>query len=135
MRHPSAGTMNRPSRKVVEETLISRVLGWPVVAAPDRADEFPCAYWSDSDRCFCVTRDRERTAEPFSPVTCFSDAWEVRRALDGSPFRPALSRPLELTNVRVVADLGSREVVVEGRSLSWSLSLAIYRAAQEGLLD
>lgn len=126
--------MAKPSRKLVEETLIRRVLEWPLVTAADDAGEFPSAYWSESEQCFRVARRREAAPERFSPTTCFRDTLEVRRALDGSPFDAALSRPLETTNVRVVADLGTREVVVEGRSLPWSLSLAIYRAEREGLL-
>lgn len=126
--------MNPPDSKSVEEALITDVLGWPVVEDPEEADSYPAAYWSSRERCFLVLRPDGRRSERFSPTRSFEDVWEVRERLGGDSLFLRLARPVSERNVRVVADCGRKEVVAEGRSLAWALSMAIYQAQSERLL-
>jgi len=127
-----------PERKVVEETLIREVLGWPIVedaGAVARPDELPAVFWSSSDRCFRVARHRSARPERFSPIRSFRDAWEVGERLRERGFRTGLARPAFDGYVRVVARRGEREVVSEARSISCALAFAVYEAARAGLLE
>lgn len=126
--------MRPPTSRQIEERLIAEVLGWSVVEAADEVGSGPAAYWSSREGCFRVVRGEESPAERFSPTRCFRDAWEVRERLGNPEFVTVPSRPLDPRHVRLVADFGRREVVVEGRSLPHLLSLAIYQALEGGLL-
>lgn len=126
--------MNPPDSKSVEKALITDVLGWPVVEDPEEADTYPAAYWSPGEGCYLVVGPDGRRPERFSPTRSFEDVWEVRKRLGGNSFFPRLARPVSERNVRIVADCGGKEVVAEGRSLAWTLSMAIYQARNERLI-
>lgn len=124
--------------RAVEETLIRRLAGWPVAASPDRAPHarrFPVACWCPEERCFRVWRAADAEPCRFSPTRSLRDCLEIRRCSSGeNAFELRLARPVWEGNVRVVADFGGAEVVAEARSLPWTVSMALYRAATEGLL-
>lgn len=126
--------MNVGSVKAIEETLIRDVLGWTIADAPGSGERYPLVYWSPAERCFKLQRSPDEPARRFSPTRCLRDCWEVRRAVGDDRFCARLARPVWDGNVRVVCDCGTKEVVVEARSLPWTLSVAIYRAASEGLM-
>lgn len=127
--------MKVPSPRRVEETLISDVLGWDVVTDPNEAADPPAAYWSPSRGCFNVIRPERQEPEPFAPTRSFRDVWRISEELSReNGFSPRLARPVSRGNVRVVVDLGRREVVAEARSLPQALSMAIYQAAVEQLV-
>lgn len=126
--------MRPPTSRQIEERLIADVLGWPVVEGADDVESGPAAYWSSREGCFRVVRRGGSRPERFCPTRCFRDAWEVRKRLGNPEFVAFPSRPAFPDRVRLVADFGHREVVVEGRSLPWLLSLAIYQAAENDLL-
>lgn len=126
--------MDAASTRKIEEGLIRDVLGWHVVDDPGRADRYPAAFWSSRERAFMLLRSPDASPTRFAPTRCLRDCLEVRRVLGRDRFDPRLARPVWEGNVRVVADCGSKEVVVEARSLAWTLSAAIYKAASDGLM-
>lgn len=126
--------MGPTSVREIEEGLIRDVLGWHVVDGPDGVNSYPAAFWSSRDRCFMIVRFPGARPTRFSPARCLRDCLEVRKAIGRDRFDPRLARPVWEGNVRVIADCGSKEVVVEARSLPWTLSAAIYKAACDGLM-
>ena len=126
--------MGPASIRQIEEGLIRDVLGWRVVAGPETADGYPAAFWSPEERCFMLLRSPDAPPTRFSPARCLRDCLEVRKALGDDRFDPRIARPVWEGNVRVVADFGAKEVVVEARSLPWTLSVAMYQAANDGLM-
>lgn len=126
--------MQRADERTIEETLIRDVLGWRIVDDLGEVDDCPAACWSRDHGCFQVIGPGDDGPRPFRPARCLRDAWEVQEALEGR-FRPHLARPVWECNVRVVASFGSKEVVVEARSLPWTLSMALCQAARDGLVD
>lgn len=126
--------MSPGSIREIEEALIREVLGWPIVARPETAERYPAVFWSSRTRSFMRVGSPGARPERFSPARCLRDCLEVRRAIGDDRFDPHLARPVWEGNVRVVADFGSKEVVVEARSLPWTLSVAMYQAASDGLM-
>lgn len=126
--------MSVPSPRTVERTLIADILQWPVVDDPGEARDYPAAYWSPREECYNVKRLEGEEPERFTPTRSFRDVWEVSEVLGSNGFAPRLARPLSDGNVRVVLDLGNKEVVAEARSLARALSMAIYQAVDESLL-
>lgn len=122
------------SARTVEETLIREVLGWPIVENLSAPPTYPAASWSPGERCFSVRRSPADGPEPFRPTCCLRHAWEVQEALGSERFSPFLARPVWEGNVRLVASFGSKEIVVEARSLPWTLCAAIYQATRDGLI-
>ncbi len=126
--------MDPANIRKIEEGLIRDVLGWHVVDDPRTADAFPAVFWSSRERAFMLVRSSDARPTRFSPARCLRDCLEVRKAIGDDRFHPRIARPVWEGNVRVVADFGSEEVVVEARSLAWTLSAAIYKAASDGLM-
>lgn len=126
--------MSVPSPRAVERTLISDVLGWSVVEDPDEAGDFPSAFWSPDEGCYKLLRLEGEDPERFTPTRSFHDVWDVCQVLSESSFEPRLARPVDRGNVRVVVDLGRKEVVAEARSMARALSMAIYQAVDERLI-
>lgn len=123
-----------PGQQEVERTLIREVLGWRMVEPGAEPDGYPAAFWSSSRRCFCVVRRPGESPRPFSPATCLRDALEVQERLETRGFRPVLARPAFDGAVRLVADVGSAEIVCECRCLPRAIAAALYRAVDDGLI-